>query len=165
MSHILPIVELGDPVLFRKAKPVKNISAVLPLVNNMIATLIDQVGLGLAAPQVGVSQRLYLSWVSPPDPANITVFINPVLTYLPSPKQVEIEGCLSIPGIRGHVSRYRDVQVQYYDQYNTQHTQRFSGLAARVIQHEHDHIDGVLFLDRIKSTRDMMTETVYDSLR
>ena len=160
---IAPIVELGDPVLFKKATPVSRILGpdTQSLISTLIETLINEKGLGLAAPQIGISKRLFLMWSNPVKSETIQVFINPVVTYLPGPKYRDIEGCLSIPGLRGRVSRYHAVQVQYYDQHNTRYEAKFTGLEARIIQHEYDHLEGVLFLDRVQSSRDIMTEAYY----
>jgi peptide deformylase len=165
MTKALKIVELGDPILFKKSAPIPDVlhPDIQTLIDQMIETLKHANGVGLAAPQVGVSKRLYLVW---PDPvattaADIRIVINPKLTQLPSPKVRDIEGCLSIPGMRGTVSRHQLVQLQYQDRTGETHSVTLRDFEARIVQHEHDHLDGIVYLDRISSTQDLMTEGYY----
>ena len=165
MTKALKIVELGNPILFKKAAPIPDVRHpdIQTLIDQMIETLKQANGVGLAAPQVGVSKRLYLVW---PDPvattaADIRVVINPKLTLLPSPKIRDIEGCLSIPGMRGTVSRHQHVQLHYQDRTGDSHTVTLQDFEARIVQHEHDHLDGIVYLDRMQSTHDLMTEHYY----
>lgn len=170
-QQILEIVKLGDPVLFKKAAPVTDIAQAQDLIDNMIASLIQAKGVGLAAPQVGVSLRLYIIWPNPnsrypncPEEDAPIVVINPKLKTLPSKKVKDWEGCLSIPGLRGQVSRPDKVQVEFTDRYGNQQVIEAEDFPARIFQHEHDHIDGILFLDRLKSTKDLMMESEYIKL-
>jgi peptide deformylase len=168
MTKALKIVELGNPILFKKAAPIPDVQHpdIQTLIDQMIETLKDANGVGLAAPQVGVSKRLYLIWVDPVDTsaATIRVVINPKLTVIPSNKVRDIEGCLSIPGLRGTVSRNQQVQLHYQDRTGSEHTVHAYDFEARIIQHEHDHLDGIVYLDRLKSSHDLMTESYYTTM-
>jgi len=160
-NTILPLTELGNPILRKKAKPIATIinPDIQDLISNMLATLKHANGVGLAAPQVGVSLRLYI--VSPNPNDDPYIVINPTLKRLPSNQVQDWEGCLSIPGIRGLVNRSDRINVEFHDQYGVHHSKEFSGFISRVFQHEHDHIDGIVYLDRIQDTKHIVTESEY----
>jgi peptide deformylase len=156
---ILPVVAYGDPVL---RAPAQDIFADYPgleqLVDDMFETMYNAQGIGLAAPQVGHSIRLFVIDTSQVkqtkeqlelDPLK-EVFINPKrLTEDGDPVDYE-EGCLSVPGIREDVTRPEHITLEYLDRTWTKRRSTFTGLNARVIQHEYDHIEGILFTDRLK---------------
>lgn len=159
---ILPIVAYGDPLL---KKPSEEISADFPdlktLIANMYDTMYNAKGVGLAAPQIGLNIRLFIVDGAPfadeegeePDPkaAGIEsfkkVFINPIIEEESGEHWLFQEGCLSIPKIRENVSRKSDVVITYYDENWNLHEESFNGYAARIIQHEYDHLEGILFTD------------------
>lgn len=164
---ILPVVAYGDPVLRKMGK---EIDADYPnldeLISNMFETMYNAQGVGLAAPQIGLPIRLFIIDATPfaddeeldADEQAILkdfkkVFINAKIVEETGEPWSFNEGCLSIPDIREDVSRKEKVLLEYYDENFERHEEEFSGLAARVIQHEYDHIDGVLFTDKLSSLR------------
>ena len=162
---ILPIVAFGNPILRSKCQ---NISADYPdlidLLSNMWETMYQANGVGLAAPQINKSIRLFLIDTTPfNDDDEISndqivkkVFINPILIEESGEKWSFNEGCLSIPDIREDVIRNSTITISYFDENFKKHTDVFDGLVARVIQHEYDHINGILFVDKISPLRKRM---------
>src|SRR3954452_1141527 len=148
---------LGDPVLKSKATPVDRFDDSLrSQVNRMAGIMSDSLGVGLAAPQLGVSQRLLVYRVGPDAP--VIVLANPEVEWRSDDSEVLDEGCLSIPGITVDVERPVHVRVRALDEEGEDRTVEASGLEARVIQHEMDHLDGVLILDR--TTREQRREAM-----
>lgn len=157
---ILPITAYGSPVLKKVAEPIdKDYPKLDELINNMFETMYDANGVGLAAPQIGLSIRLFVIDASPfaedeeEDNSHLAdfkkVFINAeIIDEDGDPWSFE-EGCLSIPGIREAVEREPNVTIKYLDENFEEHVETYDGYAARVIQHEYDHIDGILFTDKI----------------
>jgi peptide deformylase len=157
---ILPIVAYGDPVLKKVAADIgADHPGLRDLIDNMYATMYNAHGVGLAAPQVGQSIRLFVVDASPfaedhPELDGFKkVFINPHILEDSGKEWAFNEGCLSLPGIREDVMRRPDIVLQYVDEQFRPHREAFSGLVARVIQHEHDHLDGILFTDRLSPLR------------
>jgi len=168
---ILPIYLYGEPVLRKKAEPVEELTQDFrSLIQNMFETMYHASGVGLAAPQVGISQRIFIVDTSPfvkdsEDDDEFTeeekrellsfkrIFINPVMLQEKGKTWKFNEGCLSIPKIREDVLRPEEITIQYMDEYMRAHTDTFRGLIARVIQHEYDHLEGILFTDKIGSFR------------
>lgn len=156
---ILPIVAYGDPVLKAEAEDIEQGHAGLDeLVHNMWETMYEADGVGLAAPQVGLSIRLFVCDGSPfaegekGDPGCQDfkrVMINPVLFDESEDTGEMEEGCLSIPGIREGVERPNSISVEYYNEKWELVEERLTGLAARIVQHENDHLDGVLITDHL----------------
>lgn len=155
---IRPVLRLGDPRLRQPARPVENPGDLR--VQQLIADLSDTMaachGAGLAAPQIGVPLRVVLFGGGGPNPRYPdapsiprTVLINPVLTPLGSECDEGWEGCLSVPGLRGQVSRWQRVRMQGVDDRGRLVDDCVEGFHARVVQHECDHLDGVLFPDRL----------------
>ena len=161
---ILPILAYGDPILKKECDEIdENYPDLDVLIADMFETMYKAKGVGLAAPQIGKSIRLFIVDGSPfaeteegeeedPRAAGIDgfkkVFINPIIEEEEEGKEwLFEEGCLSIPKIRENVSRKPDVVVSYYDENWTLHEDKFTGYAARIIQHEFDHIEGILFTD------------------
>ncbi len=147
----------GDPVLRKKCLPVEKIDdEVKKLVNDMVDTMEAHNGIGIAAPQVGSSLRIFITYVPIEDeegevsPGTMRVFINPeIIEY--SEEQTEMqEGCLSIPTVTGTVARPCKVQVKALDLEGNEFVGEFSGLEAHCVLHENDHINGVLFVDRVR---------------
>ena len=156
---ILKIAQMGNPVLRRPSElvPVKSIkSPVLQkFIDDMIATMREYNGVGLAAPQVHESLQVVVieAQENPryPDAPMIplTILINPTVEILTEETEEDWEGCLSIPDIRGRVPRYREVRVKAYDRDGQEIDFTAKDFFARVIQHEHDHLQGIIFLDRM----------------
>jgi peptide deformylase len=146
---ILEIKEYGEPILRGKALPVKEIAPeILNLIKDMAETMYTDSGVGLAAPQVGVSKRII---VIDGEEEGLMVLINPILVKSEG-ELVEEEGCLSIPGIYSQVKRASKVTVRALNENGDPIEMTKEGLAARALQHEIDHLDGILFIDRIGRT-------------
>lgn len=160
---IYPIVAYGDPVLRKKGK---EITAAYPkldeIIENMFETMYGARGIGLAAPQVGMPIRLFLVDATPfEDDDDLTeeeqkyvsdfkrVFINAKILEEEGDEWVFNEGCLSIPNVNEDVFRKPKIKLEYYDENFKQHVEEFEGIVARIIQHEYDHIDGILFTDKL----------------
>jgi peptide deformylase len=162
---ILKVAKMGHPVLRVKARPIPvdeiGSPAVQRLIDDMFETMHEYAGIGLAAPQVHERLRLFVAGVRAAagaaaemsDDADmpLVTLINPEVTLVGAAKEEGWEGCLSIPDIRGLVPRSPEVRVQAYDRNGQRITITATGLPARVIQHETDHLDGVLFFDRMAS--------------
>jgi len=154
----LPILQVGDPVLRERAREVSpdELPALQGLIDDLIATMRAAGGAGLAANQVGDLRRVLVAEVpeggnprypyKPPLP--LTVMVNPVLEPVGDETVLINEGCLSVPNIRGDLPRFVTVRARYLDRDGAEREQEFRGLSAGTIQHEVDHLDGVLFLDR-----------------
>jgi peptide deformylase len=162
----LPIVAYGDPVLRKKAVDIipEEQPDLKQLVEDMFETMYTARGVGLAAPQVGKSLRLFVIDASPfdddePELADFKkVFINAQILEETGEEWAFNEGCLSIPDIREDVYRKSTVRISYYDENMQHHEDTFKGLAARVIQHEYDHIEGKLFTDKLGPLRKRLLE-------
>jgi peptide deformylase len=151
------IKRLGEPVLKSKATPVDRFDDSLrSQVSRMAGIMEDSLGVGLAAPQLGVSQRLLIYRVGPDAP--VIVLANPEVEWTSKDSEMLDEGCLSIPGITVDVERPVYVRVRAVDEEGEDRVVEASGLEARVIQHEIDHLDGVLILDR--TTREQRREAM-----
>jgi len=157
---ILPIVAYGDPVLKKRASDIgRDYPGLKELIDNMVETMHHSNGVGLAAPQVGLSIRLFVADGSPFEEEEEglkdfkQVFINPVIRQEKGEPWKFNEGCLSIPGIREDVSRKDEVHIEFLDETWKPRKETYRGIAARIIQHEYDHIEGILFVDRISPLR------------
>ena len=162
---ILPIIAYGAPVLRAKAKDITpDYPNLEKLIADMWETLYASNGVGLAAPQINKEIRLFLvdsaqifanqeedeKGKYPDEPGRKQVFINAKITALNGEPWSYNEGCLSIPKIREDVMRPETVMIEYVDENFVAHTEKFSGITARIIQHEYDHIEGKLFIDYLK---------------
>ncbi len=171
-GKVLEITELGDPVLWARAREVKDVSdpAVQALIDDLIETAYHANGVGIAAPQVGNTERVFIISSHPnvryPDAPELepTAIINPEIISKSEETVKGWEGCLSIPGIRGLVPRAKTVRARYTTRDGKTEEKEFRDFVARVFQHELDHLDGVLFLDRVESTHDIVTEKEYAKL-
>ncbi len=166
---ILSIIAYGDPVLKKKAEDIdKNHPNLQGLIDDMFETMYKASGVGLAAPQIGESLRLFVIDGSPfaetdddeeEDPLAEgmedfkKVFINAQIVEEKGEEWSFNEGCLSIPKIREDVYRKPKVRIQYYDENWKKHDETFEGYKARIIQHEYDHIEGILFTDKLSAIR------------
>lgn len=169
---ILPIIAYGDSVLRKETAEIEEGSDISGLLADMFETMYKAKGVGLAAPQVGKAVRLFIVDASPfsedePETEKEKkelevlknfkkVFINPIIEDENGEEWAFEEGCLSIPGIREDVERKENVVISYFDEKWELHEETYSGLAARVIQHEYDHIEGVLFTDYLKPLKKRM---------
>lgn len=156
---VRPLLRLGNPLLRERCREVAPEEIPTPdfqaLIEDLIDTMRANSGAGLAAPQVGVDLRVAVAEVSGnpryPEmgPIPLSVWINPKVTLLSEDLRVEMfEGCLSVPGLRGRVSRPAHIRLEYLDSTGMPEVREFRGAEAAVIQHELDHLDGVLFVDR-----------------
>ena len=157
---ILPIVTYDDSVLRKKTKMMKeNSESLQDLITDMFETMYNSSGVGLAAPQVGELLRLFVmdadAVTEELDETDLgpMVFINPKIVELTGEDVKMEEGCLSIPDVRDDVKRPLNVKLQYYDRDFNKQESEFSGWISRIIQHEHDHLEGVLFLDYLSAFR------------
>ena len=160
---VRPVLRLGDPRLRQPAAAVAPSSfgtaSLAALIDDLRDTMAARDGAGLAAPQIGVPWRVVIYGITsnprypeaPPIPE--TVLINPLLTPLGEETQLGWEGCLSVPGLRGQVRRHQRLQVAWRDPAGGHHQQEVEGFHARVVQHECDHLDGLLFVDRLQDSR------------
>jgi peptide deformylase len=154
---ILKVARMGHPVLRERARPFEKKDLRDPLLQKLIDDMIDTMheyhGVGLAAPQVHEGVRVFVAMLDedPDAKSEVTVVINPEIAALTKSKEAGWEGCLSIPDVRGMVPRYTDILLKALDREGTPIELRLSDFAARVAQHETDHLDGVLFLDRMTS--------------
>jgi len=154
---ILKVARLGHPVLRERARPLEKSDLRSPLVqvliDDMIETMHEYTGVGLAAPQVHAGLRLFVALLEedPNSKTAATVVINPEIVPNSAAKQEGWEGCLSIPDIRGMVPRFTDITVKALDRNGRAFDLRLTKFAARVAQHETDHLDGTLFFDRMTS--------------
>jgi len=149
-----PVTVYGDPLLRKKAKPVdKDHEGLKEIIENMWETMYYSDGVGLAAPQVGLSIRIFIVDASSgadeePELKDFKkVFINPEIIETSGEEWIMNEGCLSLPEIREDVERPDVVRIKYFDENFEEHEDEFKGFAGRVIQHEYDHLDGILFID------------------
>ncbi len=157
------IVLLPNPVLREVAQPVENIdSATLQLLDDMVDTMYDAVGIGLAAPQIGISKRLIvMDCAREGEPPEIWKMINPEIIARSEETSKMEEGCLSIPGYNGDVTRPAEVEVKFTDIEGNAQQITASGLLAACVQHEIDHLNGVLFIDHLsRLKRDMILRKI-----
>jgi len=169
MAGLVPIIQLGNPILREKAAWVDNIQDdhIQKLIEDLIATVTKANGVGIAAPQVAESYRLLVvaSRSNPRYPnapeMEPTAMINPRIIGHSTEVVKGWEGCLSVPGIRGLVPRYQAIEVEYTDRNGKLQKQELTDFVARIFQHEHDHLDGIVFVDRLENTLDMITEQEY----
>ena len=171
----LPIVTIPDKGLRSKNQTVTKFDAELQqLIDNMIETLREANGAGLAAPQVGRPLRLAIIWTLPdedeqgnelPDTRELFVVINPEIFWESREVVKGIEGCLSIPGYVGEVERAESVRVRGLDRHGRKFRRRFDDWTARIFQHEIDHLNGVLYIDKLTSPENIWTEEEFEKMQ
>lgn len=169
---IQPILRMGHPVLRQPAMPVtpEQLPQLGSLLRDLQDTLADSGGIGLAAPQIGVGLQVAIIDL-PGGPSRYgelpripcTAFINPVMTVLDPASAGYWEGCLSVPGLRGFVERPQSLRVRALNPEGESFEMTFEGFAATVIQHEFDHLDGTLYIDRIKDPKLLMFEPEFET--
>jgi peptide deformylase len=155
------VLKMGDPLLYQKAAPVEQFGSpqLEELISDMFDTMAALEGAGLAAPQIGVCQRVVIfGFNSNPrypeaEPVPTTILINPTIELLGEETSEDWEGCLSVPGLRGRVARHTKIRYGGYDQAGSELDRTVSGFHARVVQHECDHLDGILYPMRLKDVR------------
>jgi peptide deformylase len=169
---ILPVIAYGDPILKKEAEEIdENYKDLEQLIENMFETMYEASGVGLAAPQIGQSIRLFIVDASPfaeveegeePDPLAEgldgfkKVFINPIIEDEEGEEWAFAEGCLSIPKIREEVYRKPKIKITYFDENWEFKEEEYDGYAARIIQHEYDHVEGILFTDHLSPLKKRM---------
>lgn len=172
MSYLLPIATLENPVIRKISEPISNIKNknLQQLIDQLITTCQVSNGVGIAAPQVSQSLRLFIVASRPnaryPDAPLMspTAMINPKIIEHGSEMIKGWEGCLSVPQQRGLVPRYTQITVEYLDRNGNLCQQVLSDFIARIFQHELDHLDGLVFLDRLESLEDLYSEEDYQKL-
>jgi peptide deformylase len=169
MPILRQIAQLGQPVLRRVADPVGNPAepAIQALIDDLLTTVAEVDGVGIAAPQVYeplslfiVAPRPNLRYPMAPE-MTPTAVINPEILWRSPEMEKGWEGCLSIPGLRGLVPRHRRIGVRYLSRTGELREEEYEGFLARVFQHEFDHVQGGVFVDRVESTRELVTEREY----
>jgi peptide deformylase len=169
MAILRQIAQLGQPVLREPAGAIANPAGpvVQALIDDMLATVADADGVGIAAPQVYEPLSLFIV-ASHPNPRyphapamTPTAMINPEIVWASGDTETAWEGCLSIPGLRGLVPRHRRIGVRYLTRTGELREEEYAGFIARIFQHEFDHINGLVFLDRVKDSRKLVTEKEY----
>ncbi|MEX0681274.1 MAG: peptide deformylase [Balneolales bacterium] len=169
---VLPIVTFGDPVLQKKAKPVLSDDPELQAcIDDLFETMYEAAGVGLAAPQVGKSIRLFVvdadAVTESEDGIKLGrgVFINPVIEPVGDETWDSEEGCLSIPDVRDQVTRPKKIYIRYYDRNFQFHEEEHEGWYARVLQHEMDHLNGILFIDYLGAFRKRLLRSKLENIR
>jgi len=167
------IIRMGHPLLREVARPLTDdeigSADIEKLIADMVDTLHDYGGIGLAAPQIGESVRLAIIEIpggatryGELAPMSLGVFINPTIEVIDPAESGYWEGCLSVPGLRGFVERPQHIKVSYTSEKVEAHALELEGFSATVFQHEFDHVDGKLYLDRITDTRMLAFEKEYE---
>jgi peptide deformylase len=155
---IYPVTVFGDPILRKKAEPVTSeFQDLKGFLQNMFDTMYNSDGVGLAAPQVGKAIRIFVidSDIDDEDelPGIKKAFINPEILEKTGDEWIMNEGCLSLPEIREDVLRPETIKIKYFDEEFNEHIETYSGFTSRVIQHEYDHLEGVMFVDYLNPLR------------
>jgi peptide deformylase len=172
MAEPLSVIQLGNPILRQKAATVENVQdeKIQRLIDNLIATALETNGVGIAAPQVGQSYQVMIV-ASRPNPRyphapqmEPTAMINPKIIASTTEVVKGWEGCLSIPGIRALVPRYQGIEIEYTDRNGKLQKRVLTDFVARIFQHEYDHFEGLVFLDRLESSLDIITEQEYQKM-
>jgi peptide deformylase len=166
------IITIGNPVLRNKAKEVRDVSDrdIIQLAKDLINIAEVANGVGIAAPQVGKSYRLFIVASRPsiryPHAPKMppTAMINPLIVSHGEEKIKDWEGCLSVPDVRGLVPRYKTIEVEYTNLNGKQKKEILTDFVARIFQHELDHLDGILFVDRVETMADLYTEAEYQQI-
>lgn len=172
---LLTVIQPNNPTLRRRAQPVRRYDKQLhQLIDNMIETMRDKQGVGLAAPQVDVGLRLAVIETPPDldeegeeieDSRELFVVINPEITWKSRKIANGIEGCLSIPGYVGEVARPDKIRVTGYDRNGKKFSLRLRDWTARIFQHEIDHLDGILYIDRLTDPENLWTDEEFEAMR
>ena len=167
MCKVIKIREVGDPILEKQCKEVdiKNIDDnTIDIIEDLKATLEFGTGLGIAAPQIGEDKRIIVVGAKKenikydnPEEIPLTAMINPTWKKLSEDTDVQYEGCMSVPNIRGRVERYTNIELTYYNENGEKIVKKLSGFFARLVQHECNHLDGIVFLEKVKGPNGFAT--------
>ena len=166
-AKLIPIITVPDPILRQVASPVGEITdGIRQLLNDMAATMYDAPGIGLAAPQINISRRLIVMDCGKDDTPELFKMVNPEIVGQSDARAILEEGCLSIPEHTADVERPAEVEIRYLDEDGIDRSLTASGLLAACVQHEIDHLNGVLFIDHIsRLKRDMILRRVMKDMR
>ena len=168
---ILPIVSFGNSILRCKCSPVQEDQPIEDILKNMYETMYNAQGVGLAAPQVGLDLSIFIIDTTPfcDDENNLIPlkkeFINPEIIDYSGKDESFNEGCLSIPGLREDVIRKDQIKIRYFDKNFNEHTEKYEGINSRVIQHEYDHLMGVLFTDRVSTLKKKLLKSKLNKIK
>ena len=168
---ILPIVSFGNSILRCKCSPVQENQPIEDILKNMYETMYNAQGVGLAAPQVGLDLSIFIIDTTPfcDDENNFIPlkkeFINPEIIDYSGKDESFNEGCLSIPGLREDVIRKDQIKIRYFDKNFNEHTEKYEGINSRVIQHEYDHLMGVLFTDRVSTLKKKLLKSKLNKIK
>ena len=167
MGKVIKVREVGDPILQKKCSSVdiENINEeIIDIIEDLKSTLEYGTGLGIAAPQIGVDKKIIVVGAKKENvkyndaqEIPVTAMINPTWKNLSEDTDIQYEGCLSVPSIRGKVERYKNIELTYYDENGQKIIKKVNGFFARLIQHECDHLDGIVFLEKVKGTNGFAT--------
>ncbi len=168
----LTVYQLGNPALRKIAKPIADVCdrEIQQLIDEMLITLKESKGVGLAAPQIGRSLQLVIVASHPnqryPHAPQMepTAMINPKIIAYSGETEKDWEGCLSVPMMRGLVPRDREIEVEYTDRQGDRTVTKLTDFVARIFQHEYDHLEGKVFLDRVETNRDLASEAEYQNI-
>ena len=160
MGKVIKVREVGNPILEKVCDKVdiENINhETLDTIEDLKATLEFGIGLGIAAPQIGISKRIIVVGAkkenikyNDAEEVPLTAMINPTWEKLSEETDIQYEGCMSVPKIRGRVERYKNIELTYYDENGNKIVRKLNGFFARLVQHECDHLDGIVFLEKVK---------------
>lgn len=167
MGKVLRVREVGDPILNKVSDEVdiENINKdILDVIEELKSTLEFGTGLGIAAPQIGVNKRIIVVGAkkenikyNDAEEVPLTAMINPTWKELSKETDIQYEGCMSVPTIRGKVERYKKIELTYYNENGEKIVKQLNGFFARLVQHECDHLNGIVFLERVKEKNGFAT--------
>jgi len=167
MGKVLKVREVGDPVLNKTSEEVdiKNIDEeIFEIIEDLKSTLEFGTGLGIAAPQIGINKRIIVVGAkkenikyNDAEEIPVTAMLNPTWREISKETDIQYEGCMSVPSIRGKVERYKDIELTYYDENGKQIIKQLHGFLARLVQHECEHLDGIVFLEKVKEKNGFAT--------
>ena len=167
MGKVLKLREVGDPILEKECEEIdtKNINkSILEIIEDLKATLEFGTGLGISAPQIGIDKRIIVVGAKKEnikynnaEEIPLTAMINPTWKELSKDTNVQYEGCMSVPMIRGKVERYKNIELTYYNENGEKIVKQLNGFFARLVQHECDHLDGIIFLEKVKEKNGFAT--------
>ena len=168
MGKVLKVREVGDPILEKQCDEVNitnNNEDIIDIIEDLKSTLEYGTGLGIAAPQIGVDKRIIVVGAkkenikyNDAEEIPITAMINPTWKKLTEDTDVQYEGCMSVPSIRGKVERYKNIELTYYNENGEKIVKQINGFFARLVQHECDHLDGIVFLEKVKGPNGFATK-------
>ncbi len=172
MGKVLKVREVGEHILEKQCNEVnvKNINGdIIDIIEDLKSTLEFGAGLGIVAPQIGVNKRIIVVGAkkenikyNDAEEIPITAMINPTWKKLSEDTDVQYEGCMSIPSIRGKVERYKNIELTYYNENGEKIVKQLNGFFARLVQHECDHLNGIVFLEKVKGPNGFATKENID---